>query len=406
LSELVDYSWLTGPEAGQLLTELASDVAPLHSQLHRLRKLFGMERARLAVEQVRLRKRAVAKFGQLAERMFFTDLALQQATDLWIGRYKASRFPEGLTLIDYCTGIGGDLLALAGRGPVVGWDNAPEMSLLAEANLRTAQGDKSSEVRTGDVSSQTPLSEDCWHVDPDRRVDSRRSTQLRRHSPGPDVIERWRATAPQGVVKLAPATEVPELWQREAELEWVSRDRQCRQQLAWFGQLAAAPGKHRATIIHKAINEDAPLTVASFAGDPALTAHPEPQVCDYIYDTDPAIRAAGLTGALAEELEMSAITTGASYLSTDRPIDHRLVSRFRVLELMPLREKTLANYLRSLGIGRLEIKKRGIQRDPEKLRRSLKLKGEATATILLTRQGDREIAILAERCQTEDRPTG
>ena len=66
MSELADYAWLTGPEAALLLADLAEDDAPLHSQLHRLRKLLSAQRARLIVEQVSLRKRAAAKFGRLA----------------------------------------------------------------------------------------------------------------------------------------------------------------------------------------------------------------------------------------------------------------------------------------------------------------------------------------------------
>lgn len=401
MSELADYAWLTGPEAARLLVELAEDDSPLHSQLHRLRKLLSVERARLAVEQAELRKRAVAKFGQLAARMFFTDITLQQATDLWIGRYKASRFPNDRTLVDYCTGIGGDLMAFAERGPVVGWDRAPELVVLANANLRVVHGNDRGKVCEGDVAEQTPGADDCWHLDPDRRVDGRRSTQVRWHSPGPEVIDRWRTTAPQGAVKLAPAAEVPEPWQQEAELEWVSRDRQCRQLLVWFGQLTTTPGQHRATTLQTSPDENAPPTAHGFAGAPGLAAPLDSQVREFVYDTDPAIRAADLTGALAEQLELGAIATGASYLTADRPIDHPLVSRFRVVDQLPLREKPLANHLRRLGIGCLEIKKRGVQRDPETLRRRLKLKGDASATLLLTRQGNREIALLAQRCPSE-----
>jgi hypothetical protein len=338
--------------------------------------------------------------------MFFTDLALQQATDLWTGRYKASRFPNDRTVIDYCTGIGGDLLALAERGPVVGWDRAPEMALLAEANLRAVPGDNCPEVRVGNVAEQSPATNDFWHLDPDRRIEGRRSTQVRWHSPGPEVVDRWLTTAPQGVVKLAPAAEVPEAWQREAELEWVSRDRQCRQLLVWFGQLATAPGQHRATTLQAPLDENAPPTACGFAGTPGLPTPLVPQVRDYIYDTDPAIRAADLTGALAKELELGAISTGASYLTADRTVDHPLVTRFRVVDQLPLREKPLANHLRSLGIGRLEIKKRGVDQDPDELRRRLKLQGDVSATLLLTRQGKREIAILARRCHREEQLPG
>ena len=406
MAELADYAWLIGPAAESILSDLAEDEAPLHSQLQRLRKLLSTERARLVVEQAGLRRRAVAKFGRLAERLFFTELALQQATDLWVGRYKASRFPAGQPIVDYCCGIGGDLLPMAERAPVVGWDRAPELALLAETNLHVTCTEHRARVHIGDVAKQTPTIDSSWHLDPDRRVDGRRSTQVRWHSPGPETIDRWLETSPQGVVKLAPATKVPQAWRSTAELEWISRDRQCRQQLVWFGQLATSPGQHRATLLQTPRDDKASPIACSFVAKPGLRAPLESQLRDYVYDTDPAIRAADLTGALANELELAAISPGACYLTSNHPVDHPLVSRFRVTDLLPLREKTLARHLGELGIGRLEIKKRGVQREPETLRHRLNLTGEASATLLLTRQGDREIAILAQRCHVEREITG
>jgi hypothetical protein len=49
------------------------------------------------------------------------------------------------------------------------------------------------------------------------------------------------------------------------------------------------------------------------------------------------------------------------------------------------------------AIGRLEIKKRSVDIDPEKLRRELKLRGDNAATLLVTRTGESLVAILAQR---------
>lgn len=402
MSELADYAWLIGPEVAAALEELAEDDAPLLRQLNRLRKVFSVSRTRLAVEQAALRRRASVKFGRRGRRMFFTERTLQQATDLWIGRYKASRFPAEQNVLDLCSGSGGDLVALAERGPVVGWERAPEVALLAEANLRVWKCDCHGEVRVGDVAEQTPESEDLWHLDPDRRVDGRRSTQVHWHSPGPEVVERWLAAAPHGALKLAPAAEVPPSWQDHAELEWISRDRECRQLVVWFGKLATSPGQRRATIVNTPPDEDAPPTASGFAGQAGIAAPLAAALGQYVYDTDPAVRAADLNGALAEKLKLAALSSGATYFTADQKVQHPLVSCFRVRDVLPLREKPLAKHLRSLKIGRLEIKKRALDVDPEKLRSRLNLRGDALATLLLARQGVREIAILAERCENNE----
>ena len=70
---------------------------------------------------------------------------------------------------------------------------------------------------------------------------------------------------------------------------------------------------------------------------------------------------------------------------------------FRVIERLPADERQLRQALAARGIGTLEIKKRGVDVDPAQLRTRLKLKGAASATIVLTREAGRHIALLVER---------
>ena len=124
MTELADYQWLVSEAAARWLAECAESTEPSHRLQERLRKALPIERARLVVQQTELRHKAVEKFGELAGRMFFTDLALQQSTDRWVAAYKASRFGNAGSIVDCCCGIGGDLLALVGDGPTTGWDRA------------------------------------------------------------------------------------------------------------------------------------------------------------------------------------------------------------------------------------------------------------------------------------------
>ncbi len=394
MADLADYKWLTGPDAAQWLEELGQLEVPAHRQISRLRKTLSAERARLVVSQLELRRRAVTKFGDLAAKMFFSDVALQQSTDLWTARYKASRVARSVVVDDYCCGIGGDLLAFAERGPTTGWDRASELAELARANLTAIKSEGTSEVCVGQVEDQTP--NDVWHLDPDRRAGGRRSTQIEWHSPGPELVERWLSTHPNGILKLAPAATLPEAWSREAELEWISRDRQCRQLAVWFGELATAKGQRRATTLLP--TSDQQPKAVSFVGLPETKAPQTFKVGKYVYDTDPAIRAARLTGAIAVANDLTALGEGPGYLTSDHRVDHPLLARFEVVDQLPLRVKTLSKHLQSLDLGQLEIKKRGVDTDPEKLRRQLKLRGSASATLLLTRLGASEIALLARRC--------
>ncbi|MCG8450099.1 MAG: hypothetical protein MI725_11045 [Pirellulales bacterium] len=398
MSDLTDYAWLTGGEAAPWLDEFSDCSEPLHRQLQRLRKVLSAAQARLVVEQVELRRRAETKFGPLAARMFFTDVALQQATDWWTARYKAARIGTGVAVQDYCCGIGGNLLAWAQRGPVTGWDYSPQVACFAEANLHAVGLDATAKVCVGNVEEQIPPKGEVWHLDPDRRQAGRRSTKLAWHSPGPQAIERFRQASPNGVLKLAPAAEIPAAWKEDVEVEWISWDRQCRQAVVWFGQLARETGKRRATVVAKTADPWAAPVIHSFFGESNCRAHVTNAISNYIYDVDVAVRAAGLTGALAVSHNLAAVGTEAEYLTGNHRITEPLLSPFEVLDQMPLRVGPLGKHLRKLGVGRLEIKKRTLQIDPEQLRRQLKLRGDESRTLLLTRLGNREIAILAKRC--------
>jgi hypothetical protein len=69
---------------------------------------------------------------------------------------------------------------------------------------------------------------------------------------------------------------------------------------------------------------------------------------------------------------------------------------YRVIDVLPLDEKTIRTYCHKNQIGTLEIKKRGVDITPEQLRPKLKLKGAGAATLILTRVGSARQAIVCE----------
>jgi hypothetical protein len=106
---------------------------------------------------------------------------------------------------------------------------------------------------------------------------------------------------------------------------------------------------------------------------------------------------ARLIGDVARSLEAGMLDEHIAYLTSDAALTSPFVQTFRVRESLPADEKALGKALRERGIGRLEIKKRGVDVDPATLRTRLKLRGPETATLILTRIGTRRTAILAER---------
>jgi hypothetical protein len=399
-----DYRWLVCDDAVRWLDAAADDAAPLVAQTARLRKTLGAERAHLVLEQVELRKRGLAKFRR-AGRMFFTRQGLEQATDQFVAAYKAGRFPQGSPVADLCCGIGGDLVELAGRGPAVGVDRDPVTALLAEANLRGLSQFSRSEigtvpfrnqVRVADVSEVSLDQFAAWHIDPDRRPAGRRTTRPELHEPEPAVIRQLFQAVGDAAVKLAPAAVVPDDWAASAELEWISRDRQCRQLVAWFGHLATEPGRRRATVLAPPDSQRA-TAIRTLVGEPGCRLPVAPKIARYVFDPDPAVLAAGLTAAVAAEHGLAAASAAASYLTGDASPGDPALAAFEVTDVLPLDLKRLRRLIEARGIGRLEIKKRGVPIRPEDLRRRLRLRGPDAAVLLIAPVAGRVTAILARR---------
>jgi hypothetical protein len=414
----MDYRWLTTEAAAKWLDLAAASDEPTLKLAARLRKDLTAERVHLVLEQVDLRRRAAEKFS-LAGQMFFTAKGLEQATDEWLAAYKAEKFADGDggVLADLCCGIGGDLLPLAGRGPVVGVDRDPVAAAFIEANVEAwraaGQATERVEVRIGKVGCFDASEVTAWHLDPDRRPSGRRTTRVIAHDPSPEVIDRLLAACPNGAIKLAPAAELPDGWASRAELEWISRGRECRQLVAWFGELTEKHGQRKATILDswrvvrgawrgtKTLHDD-PRTIRrggprSVTGDLDVPLPLAPRVGRFVFEPDAAVLAAKLTGALADEHGLSAVTPGIAYLTGDAAIDDAALACFEVLDQLPLRIETLKSWLDNRGIGRLEIKKRGVDTDPEWLRRQLQVAGDNAATLIVTRIDGRRTVIAARR---------
>ncbi|NLE38246.1 MAG: hypothetical protein GX621_09505 [Pirellulaceae bacterium] len=359
-----------------------------------LRRELSAERTHLILEQLELRRRARAKFV-LADRMFFTRLGLEQATDQVVATYKARRLDGGVTF-DLCCGIGGDLAALGVRGPAIGVDRNRMHALLARENARVAGKGGDVAVVVGDV-TELHLDENIvWHLDPDRRADGRRSTQVAFHSPGLGVIEGMRGRDPDAAIKLAPAADPPAEWQAAAELEWISRQHECRQLVAWFGHLAEQPGLRRATILRATTLADEPEAYC-LIGRPGRPREASGQIGRYVFEPDSAVLAADLTGELADQHALSALTVGGGYLTGDEPIESPLMARFEVLESLPFDKRRVKRLLAQREFGRLEIKFRGVPIQPDTLRRQLRVKGDVSGVLLLARRGESVTAIVARR---------
>ena len=276
-----------------------------------------------------------------ADRMFFTPLGLEQATDEVIAGYKARRFAGADHVLDLCSGIGGDLVSLAGVCRVTGYDRDPRMAVLAEANLRALGRADRGAALVGEVSGVDLGTAAAWHIDPDRRPTGRRTTHVELHDPTWETIETMLARNDHAAVKLSPATTLEPPLEERAELEWISRGRECRQLVAWFGRLASESGRRRATVLGPA--DETPRSVVGVPSEPTV---PLDRVEQYLYEPDPAVLAAKLDGALAAEHELNLISSGIAYYSASHKVDDTALACFEVRDVLPFQIKPLKALVR------------------------------------------------------------
>lgn len=387
INDLNDYRWLVSSAAEPWFAASADDPVRLIS---RLRRQLSAVRAHLVVEQLDLRRRAREKF-RLADRMFFTRKGLEQATDEQLATYKSSRFPANRPINDLCCGIGGDLISLCARGPTRGVDRDEVMALLAKANAHV-HGFSSAQftVDSYDI-ADIPIGDGPWHCDPDRRATGRRATRGELFEPTLDVLDELLQQTSHAAIKLAPATEPPAIWCERAEREWLESRGECRQQVAWFGNLARHPGRHAATVI---VSNGQSRTVI---GKPNASPSIAIQVGRYLYEPAPAVLAAKLTAELCREHNLTCLNPGVAYLTGDNPIDDLALAGFEIVDILRFDRKQLRAYCRQHNLGRLEIKKRGVEVSPEKLRQEIIAPGDNTATILIAPSHQQILAIIARR---------
>ena len=386
---LAEYRWLVSDDATPWLTRAAENDGSLVLLAKSLRRDLTAERTHIVLEQIELRRRGRIKFDD-ADRMFFTAKGLQQATGQAIGEYKSSRIGGAKPVVDLCCGIGGDLLALAAKHVVTGIDRCEVTVLLARENCR-ALGLEKAEIRGESVKVEHLGTSACWHIDPDRRADGRRASQIEAYNPGESLINRLLRVQQNGAVKLAPAAHVPKQWLEQSELEWISDRRECKQLIAWFGDLARHPARCVATQI------DRQGKTNQFVGKPGKQFPVAQQLGAFLCEPDPAVFAARLTGELAAEHELLGVSRNVGYFTTNHVPTSPLLSTFEIIEALPFDVKRVRNMLRQRRIGQLEIKKRGVDADPAILAKKLSGAGDDDGTLFITPHKAKTIAILARR---------
>lgn len=375
--DVASVEWLRTDE-GRRVVGVAADLDepdPLRARtaLERLAPGTAPDLLAVALTQAALREAAVDKFGDLAAAMFFTPDGLEQATRLTVSTHRAARLQAfgAQTVVDLGCGIGGDLVAFARAGlTAAGVDRDPVRVAVASANL-AALG-LGGAVQVADATAVDVRPFDVAFCDPARRTAQGRTFSLDAWTPPWTFAAGLLAR--DACVKTAPG--IPhEVVPAGVEAEWVSDRGEVKEAALWGGRLATAA--RRATVIR-----DGGLATLTEEDDPGADVVP---LGRYLYEPDGAVIRAGLVTAVAAGVGGGLLDEHIAYVTSEQSFRTPFARSYEVLETLPHREKQLRAALHERGIGRLTIKKRGVDVVPDQLRKRLALTGDAEATIVLTR---------------------
>jgi len=375
--------WLE--RAARLPGTAASHLADLSA----LRRHLAPDQAAAVLEQVRLRARAAARFER-AGQMLFTDAGLQQTTHPAVAARRAERFRGHAWVADLGCGLGGDTLALARvAAGVLAVDRDPIRLLFARHNAGVyGLGDRISFVQADALAAPFAPQDLTVYCDPGRRTAAGRRT-FQPEDYEPPLSRLWERLAGTAglAIKVGPGIPYETLpWADEVEI--VSLDGQVREATLWCGALATPGVRRRATLLPAGATVTDAQSAAGCPVRPAGT---------HLYEPDGAVIRAGLVRQVGTLLGLWQLERRIAYLSGNEQVVSPFVQGFEVLEQLPFGLKPLRRRLRELGVGVLEIKKRGVALDPDDFRRRLQLRGRESRTLILTRIGDRPVAFICRR---------
>ena len=343
------------------------------------------DHAAAAIDVVTARLRARGRLRG-AEHWLLTDEAVQQATAWPVAALRAERL-AGRDVHDVTCSVGAELAELARTADrAVGSDLDPVRARMAAHNVPGAL------VCVADA-LRAPSADAVLVADPARRSGGRRVHDPERLSPPlPALLAAARGRG--YAVKCAPGLDTTAL-DHAGEVQLVSLDGGVREACLWSPDLSGGV-RRRATVVRTGPADDPgpwgpPRLVAegravhveevTDGDDDEVDAHGEPD--RYIVDPDGAVVRAGLVRHWARRHGLRQLDPRIAHLTGPRiPAGH---TGFEVLARHRLDRRELRRALRDRDCGSLEILVRGVDADPDTLRRSLTLSGTRPLALVVTR---------------------
>lgn len=353
------------------------------------------EEWRVCVEQTLLRRRARSTLGPAADHLWFTDQGLQQASHPAVaGRRARLLVDQGEThLLDLGCGLGLDAVAAQRSGLIVrAVEQDPRTADYASANLGLT-------VRIADARHEPLPSGTVAFVDPARRQGfdthgtARRAFDPEQWQPPWSWTQELLRRHPRTLVKAAPG--LPhDLIPTDTAVEWVSVAGHLVETTVW-GADVRADRPPRAAVLLTPGKDPWQATETLLPATAGERSAPSGALGSWLLEPDPAIIRGHLLAELCDLTGGHLVSDGIAYVTGTGDCDGSWGRTSHVEAVLPARPKVLRGELRRRGIGHVEIRTRGLNWDPQSLRRELRLPGgPAGAQLVFTRLQGRAAAVL------------
>jgi len=388
----LDVEWLNSPLGQEIISEYDpnSDALKATEQLRRKYPEINSELIRQAVSQALLRVKSVEP-----SHFLLTNEGLQQATRPKVAKYRANFVTKKYgkqIIIDLTCGLGFDAYYFSQAGhQVTGVENDSGLVKIAQANLNPVQV-HFSDAQSFNIASETQI----VFIDPARRNPSGPKSilgQAKRITNPEDWSPTWsfvKSLAENYLViaKVAPGM-VEELigdW----DAYWISADGDLVETML----VSAGTGKRVAVLL---TDQD----IIEISGGSHSLVKP---VGKYLVIPNPALIRASALDYLVNKLDAGLVNDHIAWLTTDsdkaRSFIDPAAQVLNILELTKFADKNLASLVSKYQPGALTIMTRGVNVEPEKLRKKLlkkPTKGGPEIILAIYRDDSGPICLICER---------
>ena len=382
------------PEIQGLLQKYKSSPPDALTLAQKLKSSFSVEQRHFIGEWLQIQPKAQQKFG--SDKLWLCDtFAYEQSTGATLSRWKSQIWPGGIKLADLCCGMGGDSIFLDPKVQVLGVDLDPKRLYMFAYNTESAGLKRSAEVKRSFICADVLSSAwkaDFLQIDPARRQERRQNQRKFILQPSWNEILDLCKRVQGAVIKLPPGFPVEKI-PPTASILYLGHHNDCLEALVLIGEIPWLRNLSQEAIIGAVNCSDDGLFWRSRR---ELVQNSIKKVKKWLYEPIPTMIRSHLFLNLAKELGLAQIDPQIAYLTGDFPVNSPWLKAFEVLESGTQNRKNIQKWIYKHNIGKLIIKKCGVDINIDAELKKFKLKGDNNGILFFTRLQNKRISILSK----------